>query len=173
MPPVENAAYTNVEIADPRVMEHFPALLSKDESDALADRIQAHIGHYGWGLWAVEVPGVATFAGYIGLAEPGFKAHFTPCIEVGWRLAADFWGRGYATEGARALVRVAFEEFDAARVYAETMTVNTRSRRVMEKAGLSYVRTFFADWPEVIEGSEHGDVEYAVNKENWALGGSP
>jgi RimJ/RimL family protein N-acetyltransferase len=86
--------------ADPRVMEHFPSPLSREESDALADRIDGHIAEHGLGLWAVEVPGVADFAGYVGLAVPRFTAHFTPCTEIGWRLAAEWWGRGYATEGA-------------------------------------------------------------------------
>lgn len=77
------------------------------------------------------------------------------------------WGHGYATEGARALVRLAFTVLGAERVVATTMTVNARSRRVLEKAGLSLVRTFFAPWPEYLEGAEHGDVEYAVSRQDW------
>src|SRR6476469_2030538 len=86
--------------ADPRVMQYFPAPLPPDKSHALARILAAHIDANGWGLWAVEIPGVSPFAGFIGLARPSFEAHFTPCVEIGWRLAPETWGRGYATEGA-------------------------------------------------------------------------
>jgi RimJ/RimL family protein N-acetyltransferase len=86
--------------ADPRVMEHLPAILSRAESDGLASRCDAHFDQHGFGLWAVEIRGVAPFAGFVGLSVPNFQAHFTPCVEIGWRLAANHWGRGYATEGA-------------------------------------------------------------------------
>src|SRR4051812_45087028 len=94
--------------ADPRVVEFFPGALSQEESDALADRIEAHFERHGFGLWAVEVPGVTPFAGFVGLAVPRFEAHFTPCVEVGWRLDAGHWNRGYATEGARAALDYGF-----------------------------------------------------------------
>ena len=87
--------------ADPRVMEHFPAPLSQNESDATIAHIEAHLDQHGFGLWAVEILGVAPFAGFIGLSIPTVRAHFTPCVEIGWRLAADFWGGGYATEGRK------------------------------------------------------------------------
>ena len=87
--------------------------------------------------------------------------------ELGYRLRAASWGRGYATEGSRALVERAFRELRAERVTAETMAVNIASRRVLEKAGLRHVRTFHQEWPDEIEGSEHGDVEYALTREQW------
>ena len=87
--------------------------------------------------------------------------------ELGYRLRAASWGLGYATEGSRALVDLAFRELGAERVFAETMAVNTASRRVMEKAGLRYVRTFHQEWPDRIEGDEHGDVEYALTRAEW------
>ncbi len=87
--------------ADPAVMEYFPALLSRAESDASADRAEAAFAQRGFGFWAAELPGEADFAGFIGLTVPWFEAHFTPCVEIGWRLARRFWGHGYATEGAR------------------------------------------------------------------------
>jgi RimJ/RimL family protein N-acetyltransferase len=95
--------------ADPRVMEHFPALLSREESDARVERIETHFQQHGFGLWAVEVPGFVPFAGFIGVNVPPFEAHFTPCVEIGWRLAAEYWGHGYATEGARAALAFGFE----------------------------------------------------------------
>ena len=88
--------------ADPRVMEHFPGTLGRAESDALAGRIRDHFEARGFGLWAVEVSGGAAFIGFVGLAVPPFAAHFTPCVEIGWRLAAEHWGKGYATEAAAA-----------------------------------------------------------------------
>ncbi|HEX4816952.1 MAG TPA: GNAT family N-acetyltransferase, partial [Nonomuraea sp.] len=87
--------------------------------------------------------------------------------ELGYRLHRRAWGKGYATEGSRALIDKAFGELGARRVFAQTMAVNLRSRRVMEKCGLRHVRTFFADWPEVIDGSEHGEVEYELLRADW------
>lgn len=124
--------------ADPRVMEFFPSVLSRDQSDALADRLAAHVDEHGWGLWAVEIPGVAPFAGYIGLSVPRFESHFTPCVEVGWRLAHDFWGRGYATEGARAALAFAFESLKLDEVVSFTVPANMRSRRVMDRLGMTH-----------------------------------
>ena len=83
--------------ADPLVMKHFPSTLSREESDAMVGRMEAHLTHYGFGFWAVEVPGTAPFVGFVGLVVPRFDAHFTPCVEIGWRLSAEFWNRGYAT----------------------------------------------------------------------------
>src|SRR4051812_19681602 len=88
--------------ADPRVMEFFPGVLSRAQSDELAAGIERNFERQGFGLWAVEIAGVAPFAGFIGLAIPRFESHLTPCVEIGWRLAADHWGKGYAIEGARA-----------------------------------------------------------------------
>ena len=88
--------------ADPRVMAHFPAPLSREESDAGARSIRTALARDGHGLWAVEAPGEANFIGFVGLARPAMEAHFTPCVEIGWRLAYAQWGKGYATEAARA-----------------------------------------------------------------------
>jgi RimJ/RimL family protein N-acetyltransferase len=122
--------------ADPSVMEYFPSVLSKKQSDELADRIERHFNQHGFGLWAIEVPGVAPFVGVIGLAVPRFKAHFTPCVEVGWRLHFDYWDRGYATEGARAAVAFGFEHVGLEEIVSFTTPANHRSRRVMERIGM-------------------------------------
>jgi RimJ/RimL family protein N-acetyltransferase len=124
--------------ADPRVMEHFPAVMSREESDAAADRIEAHFARHGFGLWAVEIPGVAEFAGFVGLCCPRFHAHFTPCVEIGWRLAAEHWGHGYATEGARAAMAYGFETLRLSEIVSFTVPQNVRSRRVMEKLGMTH-----------------------------------
>src|SRR5688500_3501176 len=123
--------------ADPVVMEHFPAPLSRGESDAHVDRILAAFDEHGWGLWAVEVPGAAEFIGFIGLSIPRFDAPFTPCVEVGWRLARTAWGRGYAPEGAIEALRFAFEDLLLEEVLSFTFVGNTKSRRVMEKIGMT------------------------------------
>jgi RimJ/RimL family protein N-acetyltransferase len=122
--------------ADSRVMEYFPAVLSREESDALAGRAEAHIEQHRWGLWAVEIPNVAPFAGFIGLARPRFEAHFTPCTEIGWRLAAEFWGRGYATEGALAVLEFGFSKLRLDEIVSFTVPGNLPSRRVMERIGM-------------------------------------
>lgn len=123
--------------ADPRVMEHFPHPLLEGESDALAARIQQHFEERGFGVWAVEIPQVTPFAGYIGLSTPRFEAHFTPCTEIAWRLAAEHWGRGLATEGARAVLDYAFGPLGLTEVVSFTASCNHRSRRVMEKIGMT------------------------------------
>jgi RimJ/RimL family protein N-acetyltransferase len=124
--------------ADPIVMEYFPATLSRSESDSLADRIEAHWARHGFGLWAVAIPGVAPFAGFIGLSIPSFQAHFTPCVEVGWRLGREHWGKGYATEGARAALEFGFGQLKLDEIVSFTTAANLRSRRVMERVGMSH-----------------------------------
>ena len=119
-------------------MEHFPAALSREDSDSLASRIQAHLEEHGYGLWAVEIPGVTAFAGFVGLSIPRFTAHFTPCVEIGWRLAATQWGFGYATEGARAVLQFGFTELGLDEIVSFTVPGNLRSRRVMEKIGMRH-----------------------------------
>jgi len=138
--------------ADPRVMEFLPGVLTRAESDAFADRIEAHFAERGFGLWAVEVPGRASFAGFVGLAVPRFEASFTPCVEVGWRLAHPFWGGGYATEGARAALEFGFGKLGLAEILSFTVPANVRSRRVMEKLGMSHRAEDDFDHPSLPEG---------------------
>jgi RimJ/RimL family protein N-acetyltransferase len=123
--------------ADAAVMEFMPKRLTRAESDAFADRIGAHFRDHGFGLWALEVPGVASFIGFTGLAVPRFEAHFTPCVEVGWRIAREYWGRGYAPEAAREALRYGFEVAGLAEIVSFTSASNLRSRRVMEKIGMT------------------------------------
>jgi ribosomal-protein-alanine N-acetyltransferase len=122
--------------SDPRVMEFFPSRLSRVESDALADRIQEHFRAQGFGLWAIEIPDVAPFIGFAGLTVPRFSARFTPCVEVGWRLAFEHWGRGYATEAARLALAYGFGSLALSEVVSFTSTGNHRSRAVMERLGM-------------------------------------
>jgi ribosomal-protein-alanine N-acetyltransferase len=124
--------------ADPRVMEHFPHLLTRAESDTLVDRIQTHFERHGFGLWAVEVRDQVPFIGFVGLAVPTFEAHFTPCVEIGWRVAASAWGHGFATEAARATVEFAFGPAGLGELVSFTVPENLRSRRVMERIGMTH-----------------------------------
>lgn len=122
---------------DPEVMAHmYPGPLSREESDELADRIAAHFEEHGFGYWAVEVPGVTSFAGFVGLYVPKFVAHFTPCVEVGWRLAREHWGHGYATEAAKAAMAFGLESAGLEEIVSLTVPANVRSRRVMERLGM-------------------------------------
>ncbi len=138
--------------ADQRVMEFFPSRLDRTESDAMATRICEHFARHGFGLWAVEVQGVTSFAGFVGLLVPQFEAHFTPCVEIGWRLAYEHWNKGYASEGARAALRFAFEELRLDEVVSMTTVANERSRRVMERLGMSRNPADDFDHPKVAEG---------------------
>lgn len=124
--------------ADPRVMEHFPKLLNREESDALAQRISSLMQQQGWGIWAVSLINQDNFIGFIGLAHIHFTAPFTPAVEVGWRLAYDYWNQGYATEGALSAIKYGFEQLKLDEIVAITVPKNQRSRRVMEKIGMSY-----------------------------------
>lgn len=124
--------------ADSEVMEFFPSTLDRVQSDALVHRIQRFFDDRGYGLWAVEVVGGAGFIGFTGLLEPTFSAHFTPCTEVGWRLAREHWGKGYATEAARAALQYGFESVGLREIVSFTTVANTRSRRVMEKLGMTH-----------------------------------
>lgn len=124
--------------ADARVVEFLPGPLSREESDAWADRIEAHFQEHGFGLWAVEIPGVTPFAGFIGLSIPRFEAHFMPCVEIGWRLAAEHWGRGYATEAARLVLDHGFRSLALSEVVSFAPAINHRSRAVMERLGMRH-----------------------------------
>lgn len=138
--------------ADPRVMEYFPAILSRQESNALASKICEAFGRQGWGFWAVEVPHVAEFIGFIGLAKPSFEAHFMPAVEVGWRLAFEHWGKGYATEGAKAALAYGFDALKLNEIVSFTPTQNTRSRSVMEKLGMQHDPKDDFNHPKLPEG---------------------
>jgi ribosomal-protein-alanine N-acetyltransferase len=138
--------------ADPRVMEFMPALLARARSDALARACEAHFATHGFGPWAVEVPGVAPFIGFVGLVVPAFDAHFTPAIEIGWRLAAKHWGHGYATEAALASARHAFTVAGADELVSFTTPQNARSRAVMRRIGMTHDPADDFDHPRLAPG---------------------
>jgi RimJ/RimL family protein N-acetyltransferase len=150
--------------SDPEVMEHLHGLMSRDESDAFIDRIEADWRDRGFGLWAVEVPGEAELIGYAGLAVHPFM----PTPEIGWRLARGFWGHGFATEAARAVLADAFGRLGLTEVVSFTIPANVRSTRVMEKLGMTHDPADDFDHPRFPAGhrlSRH--VLYRIDRERW------
>ncbi|SDG10493.1 Protein N-acetyltransferase, RimJ/RimL family [Onishia taeanensis] len=151
---------------DKEVMEFFPKRLTKEESYSMGRNIKSLIAERGWGFWAVEVPGESHFIGFVGLHTPNDSMPFSPCVEIGWRLAKAYWGRGYATEAANEALRYAFTQLGLEEVVSFTTVNNLRSQAVMEKIGMSYASNF-----------EHPDLEpsdplcehvlYKISKEHW------
>jgi ribosomal-protein-alanine N-acetyltransferase len=156
--------------ADPVVMRHFPATLTREQSDALVDRIASGFAAHAYGLWAVEVPDVAPFAGFIGLMDVPFEAHFTPAVEVGWRLARAHWGKGYAPEGAAAALDYAFGPVGLPAVVSITTPANLPSRRVMEKLGMHRDPADDFDHPRVVEAALRRSVLYRLTADQWRRG---
>lgn len=138
--------------ADPEVMQFLPGVLSRAESDALAARIREAFDRQGYGLWALDGPGGMPVAGFVGLMHTRFEAAFTPAVEVGWRLAREHWGKGYASEAARASVRAGFVHLGLDEVVSFTAAQNQRSRRVMEKLGMRRDPSDDFDHPALPEG---------------------
>jgi RimJ/RimL family protein N-acetyltransferase len=151
--------------ADPLVMEWFPSLLSAAQSDAMADAIEQRMADQGgWGLWAVEVIGVADFIGFVGL-NPAQETLGHPAVEIGWRLAAEHWGRGYAPEAARASLAHGFDSLGLDEIVAFTSTGNHKSRRVMEKIGMAHQPERDFDHPRIPQGSPlRRHVLYAIRR---------
>ena len=139
--------------SDPRVMEFFPSLMSREDTGAMLDRIRTHHETHGFGYWAVEIPGITSFAGFIGLAVPRFDAHFTPCVEIGWRLMPEYWGQGLASEGAHATLEFGFARVGLSEIVAMTAVSNVRSRRVMERLGMTHDPADDFDHPLVATGN--------------------
>ncbi|MBA2382250.1 MAG: GNAT family N-acetyltransferase [Chloroflexi bacterium] len=154
--------------ADARVMEFMSRSLDRAASDAMVARIVAHWAEDGFGLWAVEVAATGAFIGFVGLSRPNFEAAFTPCVEVGWRLAADAWGYGYATEAGRAALRFGLEVLDLAEIVSFTVPANVRSRAVMERLGLRRDPADDFDHPNLPEGHPiRRHVLYRLSRSDW------
>ena len=154
--------------ADPEVMEHFRSPLTREESDALVGRIEAAFERHGYGLWALEVAETGEFVGFAGLAVPSFAAHFTPAVEVGWRLARAAWGRGYATEAARSALACGFDEAGLPEVVSFTTTTNVRSQAVMARLGMAHDPADDFDHPNLPEGHRlRRHVLYRLSADRW------
>jgi ribosomal-protein-alanine N-acetyltransferase len=138
--------------ADPLVMQYFPNTLTGADSDAVANRFEAHIEQRGHGFWAAELLESGQFIGFVGIKAVPFEAHFTPATEVGWRLARLFWNQGYATEAARAATAFGLETLKLREIVAFTAGENARSRRVMEKLGMTHNPADDFDHPSIEPG---------------------
>lgn len=138
--------------ADSRVMEFYRKRLSPEESDALVDRIEAHFEREGFAPFAAELRESGEFIGYIGLWVPSFQAPFAPCVEIGWRLAAGHWGRGLASEGARAALLWGFESLGLPEIVSFAVAANVRSIRVMQKIGMTRDEAGDFDHPDLPPG---------------------
>jgi RimJ/RimL family protein N-acetyltransferase len=155
--------------ADPDVMRFVTGGVPTSRDEIENEVLPAFLGYYqryeGFGFWAAVEKTTGEFLGWFHFRPRGDAAPGE--VELGYRLRKSAWGKGYATEGSCALICKGFTEFGVRRVVAEAMAVNTASRRVMEKAGLKLVRTFYQPWPYPIEGDQFGDVEYALDKADW------
>ncbi len=159
--------------ADPATMEFMPAPLSREESDQAFERITNHWRKPEFGLWAVEHRAAGELIGFIGLSIPGFAAHFTPAVEIGWRLASSWWGHGLATEGAHSTARHAFESLQFEELVSFTVPANLRSRRVMEKLGMTHDPLDDFDHPNLPPGHPfRWHVLHRLRRQAASTGGS-
>ena len=153
--------------ADPKVMEYFPNLLTRLESDALAERIQSLITNRGWGFWAVEIKYSQEFIGFVGLHVPTTILPFSPCVEVGWRLDSTHWGKGYATEAAAEAIQFGLDRLGLAEIVSFTALKNYRSQNVMKKLGMKKTAETF-EHPDIPLGHtlrEH--CLYKLSRDQW------
>lgn len=155
---------------DPVVMEYYPSTLSRSDSDAFVERIEGHFEAAGFGLWAVEIESTNSFVGYVGLWPATFDAHFTPALEVGWRLRSEVWGHGYATEAARIALADGFLRLGVDEIVSFTAAVNQPSRRVMEKLGMRRASADDFEHPSVAAQSPlRPHVLYRLAARDWDL----
>ncbi|MEB6539404.1 GNAT family N-acetyltransferase [Serratia plymuthica] len=153
--------------ADPQVMRYFPSVMTADQSDAQADNIRRFMRLHGWGFWAVEVKGGAPFIGFVGLARRADDLPCSPCVEIGWRLAASHWGNGYASEAARAVLATAFNSLQLDEVVSFTAAVNQPSRRVMARIGMAFNGESFLH-PRLPQGHPlQNHVVYRLGQQQW------
>lgn len=154
--------------SDPRVMEHFPSLLSRSESDAVADKIAGLIDEWGWGFWALEEKSSGRFLGFTGLHIPIPELPFSPCVEIGWRLMFSAWGKGFASEAAAKALDVAFETIGLEEVVAFATVGNFRSQNVMERLGMR--KDYVFEHPDLDPDSPHRKhILYRISKGHWKI----
>ena len=160
--------------ADAGVMEHFPSTLTPAQSAEFVARIRQHFVKCGYGFWAVECRNGPPFIGFVGLMQVGFDAPFTPAVEIGWRLAREAWGRGYASEAASAALRWAFESLELDEVVSFTVPANTRPWKVIERIGMRRSPADDFDHPRLPEGDPlRRHVLYRMGALDWSLASEP
>jgi RimJ/RimL family protein N-acetyltransferase len=157
--------------ADPEVMEHFPSVLSAEESAQLLRRIDRHFEEFGFGLWAAEIKWAKLFIGFCGLAVPTFETHFTPAVEIGWRFAKDQWGSGYATEAAKVVLDFGFEKTDLEQILSWTIPANLRSQRVIQRLGMRRATELDFDHPRFLHDDRlRRHIVFRITRPEWAQG---
>jgi len=153
--------------ADPVVMAHFPATLTREESDEVADRCERLIAERGWGAWVTEIKATGEVIGFVGLHVPQDDLPLSPCVEILWRLARAYWHRGYATEAARSVLRIGFEVLQLPEIVAFTVPANIRSRAVMERLGMQMDAATF-EHPSLPQGHVlRTHVSYRLSRDQW------
>lgn len=155
--------------ADPKVMEFFPAPLSRAASDAMVDACNTLIAERGWGFWAADIKASGQFIGFVGLNVPTTELPFSPCVEIGWRLVANAWGQGFATEAATAALAFAFETLELPEVVSFTALSNLRSQAVMERLGMQRAAQTFEHPKLAIGHALREHCLYRLSREQWAL----
>jgi RimJ/RimL family protein N-acetyltransferase len=154
--------------ADPVVTEHFLSPLTREQSDDLVDWFTAKIDERGWGFWALEVRETGEFIGFTGLSVPSFEAHFTPAVEIGWRLVKEAWGNGYATEAAKAALAYGFGPAGLEEIVSFTATTNLPSQRVMQRIGMTHDEADDFDHVRIPDGHRlQRHVLYRINRAQW------
>lgn len=153
--------------ADPEVMKFYPKALTREESDAFANKVKDLIEQRGWGCWALELKSDKSFIGYVGLHKPEWDLPFAPCVEIGWRLAKSAWGQGYATEAAKDVLKFAFEDLELDEVVSFTSVINMRSQRVMQRLNMGKTQQTF-EHTALPEGQPlRTHVLYKLTKTQW------
>lgn len=153
--------------ADPLVMKFYPNVLTTEESNTMANKIAELIAINGWGFWAVELIHQKSFIGFVGLNQPVYELPVSPCVEIGWRLASDYWGRGYATEAAEACLDLAFDQLGLNQVFSFASVGNLKSRAVMQRLNMLDTKSNF-DHPMIpAKHSLREHVLYMINKRSW------
>ena len=154
--------------SDPLVMEHFPGVLTREESDRMIRHMELHFEEFGYGLWAVDIRWADRLIGFCGLSVPTFHTHFTPAVEIGWRFVKEEWGNGYATEAARAVVDFGFEQADLDQILSWTIPANERSQGVMERLGMTRAPELDFDHPRFLDDDRlRRHVVYRLTREDW------
>ena len=154
--------------ADEEVMRYLPSTLTREKSDEFAQHTEAHIDRLGWGWWALEERATGAFIGFAGLGSPSFVAHFTPCIEIGWRLIRTAWGKGFATEAGKRAAAFAFEDLELDEIVSITARINQRSQAVMKRLGMTRSANDDFDHPGLEEDNPlRSHVLYRLTAEHW------
>ena len=153
--------------ANPNVMNFFPSVLTRSQSNELANNIKQRIAENGWGFWAVEIPDECEFIGFVGLNKPHYTLPFDLEVEIGWRLAENYWGQGYATEAAQAALKVGFSQLHFTEIVSFTSRLNIPSINVMNRLQMSNTNNNF-EHPKVTEGHKLRDhCLYKITRKNW------